>query len=179
MAILRQYFTAVKMEDKINILEELVVDQVNFLFNAESQLLTALPDIANKAASDDLKMTLNGFTGDAELKIERLTKILELFNYSPHKSTSLAVDGMIRELSELTEKCTKPAIIDAATILSLRKIFHYKTAIYGALYTYADGFGNSLAKDLLEKSLAEEKSTDQQLTEMPLNGGLKNKAFAQ
>ncbi len=43
---------------------------------------------------------------------------------------------------------------------------HYEIAAYGTVRTYAEILGEQSAADLLEKTLQEEKETDEKLTEL-------------
>jgi ferritin-like metal-binding protein YciE len=56
--------------------------------------------------------------------------------------------------------------MDAGLIAAAQKVEHYEIASYGTLATYAKILGLNNALELLKETLAEEKETDEKLTEL-------------
>jgi ferritin-like metal-binding protein YciE len=56
--------------------------------------------------------------------------------------------------------------MDAALISAAQRVEHYEIATYGCVSAWAQLLGESEANALLEKTLEEEKETDQKLTEL-------------
>ena len=57
-------------------------------------------------------------------------------------------------------------VMDAALISAAQRVEHYEIAAYGCVRSWAELLGESEAASLLEKTLEEEKETDQKLTEL-------------
>ena len=80
------------------------------------------------------------------------------------------MEGLLEEADEITESFQdQPEVLDAALISAAQKVEHYEIASYGCLVTYAKLMGHSEAEELLAATLAEEKDTDNLLTEIAMS----------
>jgi ferritin-like metal-binding protein YciE len=57
-------------------------------------------------------------------------------------------------------------VLDAGLISAAQRVEHYEIAAYGCVRTYANILGEQEAVAFLEKTLQEEKETDQKLTDL-------------
>ena len=76
------------------------------------------------------------------------------------------MEGLIEEGKELMEEDMEPAVLDAALIAAAQKVEHYEMAGYGTVRTWAEQLGLRQVASLLQQTLAEEKATDEKLTEL-------------
>jgi len=145
-------------------LQDLFVDCLKDLHNAENQLVRALPKMAKAASNPDLKKAFETHLEETKGQIERLDMIFERLGESPKGKKCLAMEGLIGEGKELMEEDAEPEVMDAGLIGASQKIEHYEIAGYGTVRTYAKLLGNDVAAKLLQKTLDEEGATDKKLT---------------
>ena len=151
---------------KLESLEDLFLDELKDLYNAETQLTKALPKMAKAAASEELRTAFENHLAETEKQIERLEHIFEELDESPKGKRCKAMVGLIEEGKELIEADGDDAVKDAALIAAAQKVEHYEIAGYGTVRTYAQLLGNKQAADLLQETLDEEAATDEKLTEL-------------
>ena len=145
-------------------LQDLFVDCLKDLHNAENQLVKALPKMAKAASNPDLKKAFETHLEETKGQIERLDMIFERLGESPKGKKCLAMEGLIGEGKEMMEEDAEPEVMDAGLIGASQKIEHYEIAGYGTVRTYAKLLGNDEAAKLLQKTLDEEGATDKKLT---------------
>jgi ferritin-like metal-binding protein YciE len=143
-------------------LRETFVDELRDLFDAEKQLLKALPKLANAAENEELKAAFEQHVEETEGQIERLNEVFQLFDEEPKGKKCKAMEGLVAEGSDVIEEEAG----DAALIAAAQKAEHYEIASYGSLAAWAKLLGEDQAMELLEQTLEEEKATDEKLTEL-------------
>lgn len=149
---------------KIETLEELLVDELRDLYNAESQLVKALPKMAEAASNAELK---EGFTNHLEQTkghVSRLERALEMLDESPKGKTCQAMKGLVAEGEEAIDMKGPDAIHDANLIGAAQRVEHYEIAAYGTAREFASTLGRSEIAELLQETLNEEAETDKKLT---------------
>jgi ferritin-like metal-binding protein YciE len=150
-------------------LKDLFVDELKDLYSAENQILKALPKMIKKATSPDLKAGFEKHLKETQVHVERLEKIFQELEESPKGKKCKGMEGVIADGKELMEEDAEPEVMDAGLIGAAQHVEHYEMAGYGCVRTYAELLGlNSIAK-LLQKTLDEEKATDEKLTELARN----------
>ena len=149
---------------KIVTLRDLWVDELKDLYNAEHQILKALPKMAKAAADDQLRQAFEEHLEQSKGHVERLEQIFELIEETPRGKKCKGVEGIIAEGAEMMDMGLPEAVSDAALIAAAQRVEHYEIAAYGTVKTYAEILGESDAAELLEQTLAEEKATDETLS---------------
>lgn len=147
-------------------LKELYVDELRDIYNAENQLVKALPKMAKAANSDDLR---NGFEHHLEQTrghVQRLEQIFKDLGEKPSGKKCKAMEGLVAEGQETMDEDYEDDLMDAALIAAAQRVEHYEIAAYGTVRTYAELLGEDHAVQLLEQTLEEEKETDQKLTDL-------------
>ena len=150
----------------LNSLHDLYVEELKDLYNAENQLLKALPQMAKKATSEELKAAFTEHLDVTRKQIERLTQIFSDLDVSPKGKKCKAMEGLVAEGKEVIDEAGDPAVIDAALIASAQRVEHYEMAGYGCVRTFAKLLGYEEATALLQKTLDEEGEADKKLTEL-------------
>ena len=145
-------------------LMELYIDELKDLYNAENQLLKALPRMAKKASSPDLKAAFEEHLGQTEGQVNRLEEIFKALGEKPTGKTCKAMKGLVEEGKEIIEEDGAEAVLDAALIGAAQKVEHYEIAGYGTARTFASMLGEEDAVELLQATLDEEGETDKKLT---------------
>jgi ferritin-like metal-binding protein YciE len=151
---------------EINSLRELYVDQLRDLYDAENQLIKALPKMAKGATSDELREGIEEHLEQTKNQVQRLEQIFERLGEKPKGEKCKGMEGVIKEGSETLEKDMDEHTKDAAIIAAAQRVEHYEIAGYGTARTYANLLGESEAAELLQETLDEEKETDQKLTQL-------------
>jgi ferritin-like metal-binding protein YciE len=144
---------------------ELYIDELRDLYNAENQLVKALPKMAKAANSSDLQAGFKEHLEQTKGHVQRLEAIFENLGESPKGKTCKGMEGLIEEGSEAIEEY-EGAVLDAALIAAAQRVEHYEMAGYGTAIAFANEMGHSEHVSLLEETLKEEEETDEKLTEL-------------
>jgi len=147
-------------------MQDLYVDQLRDLYNAERQIIKALPKMIKAASSDELKQALEKHLEVTKEQEQRIVQIFESKGEKIKTQKCKGIEGVLKEGDELIEKGWGPAVLDVAIIASAQRVEHYEMAGYGCARTYAELLGDEDASDLLEKTLEEEKEANEKLTEL-------------
>lgn len=148
---------------RIATLEQAFVHELSDVYNAEKQLLRALPKLARATTDSTLSEAFTSHVEETQAQIERIDKIAEAADISLKRIKCQAMEGLISEGQDAIEDIEKGPVRDAILLISAQKAEHYEIASYGSLIAIADALGHSKAADMLRKSLAEEKATDEKL----------------
>jgi len=151
---------------KLDSLETLFVEELRDLYSAETQLVKALPKMAKRASSEELKQVFEEHLDLTREHVERLDEIFENLGKPAKGKTCKAMKGLIEEGSEVLEEQGEASVIDAALIAAAQKVEHYEIATYGTVRTWAEMLDQDDAVDLLQQTLDEESETDEKLTEI-------------
>ncbi|MAT68786.1 MAG: hypothetical protein CMJ58_04615 [Planctomycetaceae bacterium] len=145
-------------------LEKLYVHELKDLYSAESQLLDALPKMAEAAHDDTLKQAFESHLQETREHRSRLEQIFKSLEFQPGGHKCAAMEGLIKEGSELLEQETEPQVLDAALIAAAQRVEHYEMAGYGSACAYAEKLGKYDHADILQKTLDEEGAADRKLS---------------
>jgi len=151
---------------KLDTLQKLYTEELRDLYNAENQLLKALPKMAKAASSAELKGAFQKHLEQTKGHVERLEQVFEELDESPKGKTCRAMKGLIQEGSELLEQDGDESVRDAGIIVAAQKVEHYEIAGYGSARTFAHLLGRNKAAELLQNTLDEESETDELLTRL-------------
>jgi ferritin-like metal-binding protein YciE len=148
---------------KINNLEELLVDELKDLYSAETQLIKALPKMAEAASSPELKQAFEGHLQQTRGHAERLVQALGLLGESEGGKTCHAMKGLIEEGSEAIKADAPDAVRDADLIGAAQRVEHYEMAAYGCARAFALKLGKGDIADILQLTLKEEGAANKKL----------------
>jgi ferritin-like metal-binding protein YciE len=165
------------MFEKLNSLDDLLLHEVQDMYHAEKQLVKTLPDVAEKAASPELKSAIEEHLQQTKVHVNRLERIFEMLGQEPKTTKCKAMKGILDEGDDTISERGSSETLDAAIIMSAQKVEHYEIAAYGSLATWADMLGRQDIKQLLGQTLDEEKAADEKLTELA-RAGLNQRAAA-
>lgn len=147
-------------------LQDLFLDNLKDLYNAEKQLLRALPKMAKAAENEELRMAFQTHKEETQGHIERLEQIFHRLGKRPAGKTCKAMQGLIEENKELMEEDAEPDVLDAGMIVGAQKVEHYEIAGYGSMVEWAKLLGDKESAQLLAQTLDEEEKTDKKLTQL-------------
>ena len=147
-------------------LEDLLLHDLKDLYNAENQLLKALPRMAKKASAPELRRAFEMHLKQTEAQVKRLERVFDTLDEKVKGKTCKGMQGLIEEGKEMMEEDISDDVLDAALIAAAQKVEHYEIAAYGTARTYAQMLGNDTAAKLLQQTLDEEGETDKKLTQL-------------
>ncbi len=145
-------------------LQELYVEQLRDLYDAEHQIIKALPEMIEAATSESLKQALRSHLEVTKAQASRLETIFEKLEEEPGGEKCKGMQGVLQEGDSLVGEIKDATVRDVAIIASAQRVEHYEIAGYGTVRTYAGILGDEEAGELLQLTLNEEKDADQELT---------------
>jgi len=147
-------------------LKELYIEELKDLYNAETQLVKALPKLARAATSEELRRGFEDHLEQTKGHVERLQKIFDMLEESPKGKKCKGMEGLIEEGAEVMEEDYEGSLLDAALIGVAQRVEHYEIAGYGSVRSFAETLGETEHVCLLNETLEEEKETNEKLTEL-------------
>jgi Mn-containing catalase len=149
-------------------IEQLLIEQLRDLLNAEGQLVKALPKMVKAARTESLRFALEHHLEETKEQVERLKEVFDLVGTPAKGKTCKGMQGLIEEGTEVMEegKELEDAAADLALIAAAQKVEHYEISGYGTARTMAGQIGLPAIAELLNKSLAEEEIADNLMTQL-------------
>jgi ferritin-like metal-binding protein YciE len=151
---------------KTESLRDLYLEQLQDLYNAENQLIKALPKMAKGATSKQLRAAITEHLEVTKSQASRLEEIFSKLDESPKGKRCKAMEGLVEEGSEVLEEDMEDEVRDAALIAAAQRVEHYEIAGYGTVRTYATLLGEDEAAGVLQEILNEEKEANTKLSSL-------------
>jgi ferritin-like metal-binding protein YciE len=149
---------------KLKSLNDLLVEQLEDLYDAEHRLTEALPLMAKAATSVELKSAFEKHLKETEGQIVRLELAFEHLGESARRKSCKAMKGLIEEGQDAMKENAEPEVKDAALIAAAQRVVHYEMAAYGTVRAYARLLNKEPVVRLLDQNYVEEKATDESLS---------------
>jgi ferritin-like metal-binding protein YciE len=121
----------------LNSMDDLFHNELKDVYNAEKQLVAALPRMAKAAQSPKLQQAITKHLRETEGHVKRLEQILQSLGEPLRGKRCKGMEGLIEEGKEILEEEGAAEVIDAAIISAAQRVEHYEIAAYGCLRTYA------------------------------------------
>lgn len=155
---------------KLNSFKNLLIEELRDIYDAEQQLVSALPKMAEAAVLPELKQAFVDHLEETETHIKRLERIFLEFKESPEGNPCKTMTGLIAEAEDLIkeEKKADPGVLEAALIGAAQKVEHFEIAAYGCARTYATILGFDHIAEQLQETLDEEGATNKLLNSIAL-----------
>jgi len=151
---------------KYGSLHDLYLNELRDLYNAENQIVKALPKMMEAVQSTQLRAALSSHLEQSRGHVTRLEQVFKLHNEEAKGKTCKGMEGIIDEGKEIVSHRDNRDVLDAGIIANLQKAEHYETAGYGSVRTWAQQMGHNQAAQILQQTLDEEKEADKKLTEI-------------
>jgi len=160
-------------------LNSLFIEELKDIYNAEKQIVTALPKMAKAASSPDLAQAFTNHLEESKGHVARLEQIFQSLALPARGKKCKGMEGLLEEGKEILEEKSDgdESVLDAALISAAQRVEHYEMAAYGCLRSYAELLGHNDIVRLLEQTLQEEEAADDTLTELA-DGGINEAALA-
>lgn len=163
------------MANTTKTLHDAFIDELRDAYDAEKQLTKALPKLAKKATSAQLKSAFENHLKETQNHVVRLEQVFESIGEKPKGKHCDGIAGIIEEGKNVMEENLEESAMDACLIAGGQRAEHYEMAAYGSLIAWAKAMGHDTAADLLEQTLEEEKAADEKLTSIA-GGGVNRQA---
>jgi ferritin-like metal-binding protein YciE len=148
----------------IETLDELLIEEIKDLYDAEKQLTKALPKLAKAASNPELKAAFTEHLEQTKGHVSRLEQVFEHLGVKPKGKPCAAMKGLIEEGQEQTQEDAEGAIMDLMLIAAAQKVEHYEMSGYGSVRAMAEAMGNEDVAELLRQTEEEESEADEKLT---------------
>ncbi len=150
-------------------LMKLFETELKDIYWAEKALTKAIPKMIKKATSEELINALETHLEETMEHVSRVEHVFELIEKKAVAKKCEAMDGLLKEATEIMEECEQGSMRDAGIISAGQKVEHYEIATYGTLRQFAETLGLTEAAELLEATLEEEKMADEKLSEVAMS----------
>ena len=147
-------------------LQDLFLDELADIYDAENRLARALPKMAKAATHEELRGAFESHLEETKEQAEKVERVFECFGERAKAMKCEAIVGLLKEADEIAADNKGEPTINAALISAAQKVEHYEIASYGCLREWAEQLGNNKAAQILEEILDEEKAADVKLTEL-------------
>lgn len=141
-----------------------MIEEIRDLYDAERQLVKALPKMAKGATSDELRSLIETHLEETQGQVKRLEQAFEMLQEKPRGKHCAGIAGIIKEGSDLLEEDFDGAVLDAGIIAGAQRAEHYEMGAYGSVIAWAKQLGEGDVASLLEETLEEEKGADEKLS---------------
>jgi ferritin-like metal-binding protein YciE len=145
-------------------LQDLLIEQLRDIYDAEKQLVKALPKLVKAAGSQDLSDAIQGHLQETQGHVTRLESAFDLLGVPAKSKPCKGMRGLIEEGGEAAKEENEGPLRDLAIIAAAQRVEHYEISAYGTARTLADRVGNERVVALLEETEQEEKAADEKLT---------------
>lgn len=152
--------------EELSSLRDLFLDELRDLYNAENQLVKALPKVVAAVSSSELKETIEEHLEETRGHVDRLEQVFKQLGEKPGGTHCDGMEGLLEEGKKMMKKKGDDSVIDAGIISAAQRVEHYEIAGYGCVHTFAKRLGEDAAAELLSQTLKEEKQADEKLTEI-------------
>lgn len=154
---------------QLQTVQDLFEHEISDLFSAETQLVAALPQMAEAATNDELRQAFEHHLEETREHVRRLEDVRGRIG-STMSDECEGMKGLIEEGRKIIEADGDPDVKDAALISAAQRVEHYEIAAYGTARTLAGELDLGDAQDLLDQTLDEESNADKLLTKIATGG---------
>jgi ferritin-like metal-binding protein YciE len=151
-------------------LRDSLVDEIKDLYNAEKQIVKALPKMVKGATSEELRDAFESHLEETQNQVTRLERVFELLDEKPRGKHCAGMAGILEEGSDILEEDAEDVVMDAMLIAGAQKVEHYEITSYGTVIAWAEALGLTEVAEVLGESLAEEKAADEKLSAIAESG---------
>ena len=147
-------------------LDDLFVHFLRDIYYAEKQIVKALPKMARKADSEQLREAFENHLAETEGHVANLEQVFDLIDLPARGVTCPAIDGILEEGKEIMTDAEDADTRDAGMIAAAQAVEHYEITRYGTLIAWGTQLGKTDAVKLLRTTLEQEYAADRKLTDL-------------
>jgi ferritin-like metal-binding protein YciE len=150
----------------LNTLRDLFEDELKDMYDAEKQILKALPKVIKAANDDELRNALSAHLNETRGHVDRLEQVFGVIDVKPKAKHCSGMAGILEEGGDLLDEDGSEGVLDAAFIAGCQRVEHYEITAYGSLMAWAKQLGYRDALELLKANEQEEKAADAKLSKI-------------
>jgi ferritin-like metal-binding protein YciE len=151
---------------KIESVDQLLQEELRDIYDAEKQLVKALPKMVKACDSEELREAISEHLDITKGQVTRLEQVFEKLGTKAKGKSCAGMKGLIEEGEEVIGQDADGQLKDLAIIGAAQRVEHYEIAAYGTARTLAERLGNEEVAELLQETLTEEEEADEKLTEI-------------
>lgn len=151
---------------KAKTLDDLFLDMLTDVYDAERKILKVLPKVACAAQSADLTAAPEKHHEEAQIHVERLRQAFDILGKAAGGKTCPAIEGILDEGDEVIDAFKGSLSLDAGLVAAAQAVEHYEIARYGTLRNWTALLGQREIAKIMQNTLDEEEATDRALTEL-------------
>jgi ferritin-like metal-binding protein YciE len=151
-------------------LREALVNEIRDIYDAEKQIVKALPKIVKAATSDELRDALESHFVETENQVKRVERVFGLLDEKPRGKHCAGMAGILEEGNETLQEDAEDSVMDAMIIAGAQRVEHYEITAYGTAVAWAEALGLTEVAELLGETLAEEREADEKLSALAESG---------
>ena len=155
---------------KLDSMEDLLIEELKDIYDAEKQIVDALPQMEDAAWDPRVKSAFHLHLEESKRQQERLDRVFQRLDQRPEGGSCDGMKGLIAEGTVLVKAEGDPRVKDAALLAAAQRVEHYEIAAYGSARAFANYLGRQDIADLLQQTLDEEGDTDRKLTDLAYSG---------
>jgi ferritin-like metal-binding protein YciE len=147
-------------------LKDLYLDELGVLYDAEGQMLRAIPRFIERVRAPALRHALDAHRLESRLHLDRLELI---FTHWGERLAPRVCKGVMAIVQETDDRLDEPATHDARDAMiagAVQRLEHYEIAAYGAARGYAMRLNRADEARLLQETLDEESRADRLLVDV-------------
>src|ERR1700676_3916883 len=103
-------------------LKELYIDELKDIYNAENQLVKALPKMAKAASSEELRTGFEEHLEQTRGHVQRLAQIFKELGEKPSGKKGKGMEGFVAEGKEMMGEDLEDDLMDAALISAAQRV---------------------------------------------------------
>ncbi len=151
---------------KVTNIDELIEHQIQDIYDAETQLVEALPKMAEASSAESLRAAFEKHLDQTKEHVERITEVAKLMKVEKEGATCSGMKGLIEEGEETIKNVDAGPVLDLALVGAARRVEHYESAAYMVLIDQLEAAGETDAVGMLQQTLDEEEETDTALADL-------------
>jgi ferritin-like metal-binding protein YciE len=154
------------MPTNTNSLEGLLIEGLKDLYDAEKQLVKALPKMAKAATAPQVRDAINEHLEVTKGQVNRLERVFEALGQKPKSKPCKGMKGLIEEGQDHISEDFSDELMNSVVIESGQKVEHYEMAAYTSAREIADVLGNTQVSRLLQQTVVEEERMAKKLSQI-------------
>ncbi len=143
---------------KISTENDLFRSQLKMLYDMESQLVEAIPQLTEAATNEKLKDALSDHLQVTKLQQDRLNEIATALDIETDGQRDAVLEKMLDESQQMIDGTDDTELRDTVIMAGTDKVEHYEMAAYKGAIVLAARLNEDDANDMLEDSLDEEET---------------------
>lgn len=144
--------------------EKMFIHELKDLYNAENQLIKALPKVIDAVNDEQLKKDITAHLNETKLHAARIEKIMKGMDASPTGVKCKGMQGLVEEGDDMMKEKELPKdLLTDALVTGAQKIEQYEIHAYESAVKAAQELGHQEAAGSLQQTLQEERAAYEKL----------------